>query len=139
MVAGLPGYLGGEQVLFEAINSSKMDSSAVRIAQMRIAMQVARWQSSKSIPRRLRDPNFINSHFVGHGLDIGGRPDPPDLYAELFSRVRHRGGQWIFDDGDAQFLAGVADASADFGARSHRLEHLQDPGEALHHVAEAAM
>lgn len=87
-------------------------------------------ECSKSIPRRLRDPNFINKYFVGHGLDVGGRPDPLELYTELFSRlVAVR--TWDVDDGDAQLLEGVADASYDFVHSSHCLEHLQDPGEGL--------
>jgi SAM-dependent methyltransferase len=77
-------------------------------------------------------PELHQQYFVGHGLDIGGRPDPLDLYAELFSRVLTVR-TWDLDDGDAQFLAGVADASYDFVHSSHCLEHLQDPGEALSH------
>lgn len=89
-------------------------------------------ECSKSIPRRLRDPNFINKYFAGHGLDVGGRPDPLDLYAELFSRVLSVR-TWDLDDGDAQLLAGVPDASYDFVHSSHCLEHLHDPGEGLSH------
>lgn len=87
-------------------------------------------ECSKSIPRRLSQPNFINKYFVGHGLDVGGKPDPLELYTELFARlcsVR----TWDREDGDAQFLAGVADASLDFVHSSHCLEHLGDPREAL--------
>jgi SAM-dependent methyltransferase len=87
-------------------------------------------ECSKAVARRLGQPNFINRYFVGEGLDIGGRPDPLALYRELFrgmGPVR----TWDREDGDAQFLPGVADASYDFVHSSHCLEHLHDPGEGL--------
>jgi SAM-dependent methyltransferase len=87
-------------------------------------------ECSKSIPRRLAHPNFVNRFFVGDGLDIGGKPDPLVLYLELFSRMRSVR-TWDLEDGDAQFLAGVADASFDFVHSSHCLEHLRDPREGL--------
>lgn len=83
-------------------------------------------ECSKSIARRLHDPNFSNRYFVGDGIDIGGKPDPLVLYRELFPRmgaVR----TWDWEDGDAQQLAGVPDASLDFVHSSHCLEHLVDP------------
>ena len=87
-------------------------------------------ECSKSIPRRLSQPNFINKYFVGDGLDIGGKPDPLALYREVFSRIRSVR-TWDLEDGDAQHLAGVADESYDFVHSSHCLEHLQDPTEGL--------
>ena len=33
-------------------------------------------ECSKSIMRRLSQPNFVNRYFVGDGIDIGGCPDP---------------------------------------------------------------
>jgi SAM-dependent methyltransferase len=89
-------------------------------------------ECSKSIPRRLAHPNFSNRYFVGEGLDIGGKPDPLVLYRELFSRmcgVR----TWDLEDGDAQHLESVADATYDFVHSSHCLEHLRDPREGLRH------
>lgn len=89
-------------------------------------------ECSKSIARRLADPNFAARYFVGAGLDIGGRPDPLALYRELFVRmgpVR----TWDREDGDAQFLEGVADDSYDFVHSSHCLEHLRDPALGLRH------
>ncbi len=83
-------------------------------------------ECSKSIARRLHDPNFSNRFFVGDGIDIGGKPDPLALYRELFPRmgmVR----TWDWEDGDAQLLAGVPDDSLDFVHSSHCLEHLVDP------------
>ncbi|MEM7237860.1 MAG: class I SAM-dependent methyltransferase [Pseudomonadota bacterium] len=85
---------------------------------------------SKSIMRRVREPNFVTSYFKGNGLDIGGRPDPLSLYSEFFplmGDVRI----WDLDDGDAQFMSGVADNSFDFVSSSHCLEHLHDPREGL--------
>ena len=87
-------------------------------------------ECSKSIQRRLADPNFSNRYFVGEGIDVGGKPDPLSMYAELFSRVT-RVRTWDLEDGDAQQLAGVPDASCDFLHSSHCLEHLRDPHEGL--------
>ncbi len=87
-------------------------------------------ECSKSIHRRLFDPNFLRKYFVGEGLDIGGKPDPLALYKELFplmTRVR----TWDWEDGDAQFLRGVENESIDFVHSSHCLEHLVDPVEGL--------
>lgn len=83
-------------------------------------------ECSKSIARRMRDPNFYRHYFVGDGVDIGGKPDPLALYAELFPRmgtVR----TWDREDGDAQEMPGVADGTFDFVHSSHCLEHLVDP------------
>ncbi|HYE50046.1 MAG TPA: class I SAM-dependent methyltransferase [Azospirillaceae bacterium] len=87
-------------------------------------------ECSKSIPRRLRDPNFATRYFRGRGVDIGGAPDPLSLYAELFPLVE---GVRIWDreDGDAQYMAGVADDTFDFVHSSHCLEHIVDPVEGL--------
>lgn len=87
-------------------------------------------ECSKSIFRRLYDPNFSRLYFKGNGIDIGGKPDPLALYAELFplvSSVR----TWDLEDGDAQHMATVADDTFDFVHSSHCLEHLRDPAEAL--------
>ena len=87
-------------------------------------------ECSKSISRRLADVNFTSRYFVGHGIDIGGKPDPLALYLELFCRMDSVK-TWDWEDGDAQFLAGVADNSIDFIHSSHCLEHLVDPVEGL--------
>ena len=87
-------------------------------------------ECSKSISRRLREPNFINKFFVGKGLDIGGKPDPLSLYAELFNRIESIK-TWDLEDGDAQFLDSLPDESYDFIHSSHCLEHLNDPYEGL--------
>ena len=87
-------------------------------------------ECSKSIMRRLHEPNFANRYFVGTGLDVGGGPDPLGLYIELFPRLK---GVRSFDkeDGDAQVLDGIEDDSVDFLHSSHCLEHLEDPAAAL--------
>jgi len=85
---------------------------------------------SKSIPRRLRDPNFMRRYFVGQGVDIGGKPDPLSLYHELFPLMGNVK-VWDWEDGDAQFMASVPDNSFDFVNSSHCLEHLQNPLEGL--------
>jgi SAM-dependent methyltransferase len=87
-------------------------------------------ECSKSIPRRLADVNFTRRYFVGAGLDIGGKPDPLVLYRELFCRMEAVR-TWDLEDGDAQFLDSVADASYDFVHSSHCLEHLHDPKQGL--------
>ena len=89
-------------------------------------------ECSKSVPRRLSQPNFINRYFVGDGIDIGGKPDPLTLYQDVFSRITSVR-TWDLEDGDAQLLASVADASFDFVHSSHCLEHLVDPAEGLRH------
>ncbi|OIR06733.1 hypothetical protein GALL_109810 [mine drainage metagenome] len=87
-------------------------------------------ECSKSIARRLADSNFTSRYFVGCGLDIGGKPDPLGLYRELFCRMAAVR-TWDWEDGDAQFLGGVADGEFDFVHSSHCLEHLVDPREGL--------
>lgn len=83
-------------------------------------------ECSKSIARRLGDVNFTSRYFVGDGLDLGGKPDPLAIYAELFSRIRSVR-TWDWEDGDAQFLESIEDESIDFVHSSHCLEHLVDP------------
>jgi SAM-dependent methyltransferase len=87
-------------------------------------------ECSKSITRRLSQPNFLNKYFVGHGLDVGGKPDPLALYVELFGRLSSVC-TWDREDGDAQVLASVGDEAYDFVHSSHCLEHLRDPREGL--------
>lgn len=87
-------------------------------------------ECSKSIMRRLHEPNFSNRYFVGSGLDVGGGPDPLGLYVELFPRMKGVRG-WDKEDGDAQTLDGIEDDSVDFVHSSHCLEHVADPAAAL--------
>ncbi len=87
-------------------------------------------ECGKAVQRRLSDANFLNRYFVGEGIDIGGAPDPLGLYRELFPRMG-RVRVWDLDDGDAQYMEGVADAVYGFVHSSHCLEHMRDPAEAL--------
>ena len=83
-------------------------------------------ECSKSIVRRMREPNFAQRYFVGDGVDIGGKPDPLALYTEFFPRMGAVK-TWDIEDGDAQEMAGVRDGAYDFVHSSHCLEHLRDP------------
>lgn len=85
---------------------------------------------SKSTLRRLHNPNFITRYFVGNGIDIGGLPDPLNLYVELFPLIKSVK-IWDLSDGDAQFMHNVLDESLDFVVSSHCLEHLVDPVEGI--------
>ena len=87
-------------------------------------------ECSKSIMRRLHEPNFTNRYFTGNGLDVGGGPDPLGLYVELFPRMQGVK-VWDKEDGDAETLDGVEDESFDFVHSSHCLEHLDDPAAGL--------
>ncbi|MGB7991216.1 MAG: methyltransferase domain-containing protein [Candidatus Methylophosphatis roskildensis] len=87
-------------------------------------------ECSKSIARRIHDPDFMNRYFAGNGIDIGGKPDPLILYRELFPKA-HSIKTWDLEDGDAQRLAGLDDESLDFVHSSHCLEHLANPHEGL--------
>lgn len=87
-------------------------------------------ECSKSIQRRLSDSRFARRYFVGHGIDIGGRPDPLALYQEFFPLTDDIE-TWDLEQGDAQFMEGVAEGQFEFVHSSHCLEHLDDPAEAL--------
>jgi SAM-dependent methyltransferase len=87
-------------------------------------------ECSKSIIRRMHNPNFMRFYFCGDGIDIGGAPDPLYLYRELFPLMQSVI-CWDLNDGDAQFMNGVTDQTYDFVHSSHCLEHLNNPREAL--------
>lgn len=83
-------------------------------------------ECSKSLVRRLGDSRFVRNYFVGEGIDIGGAPDPLELYQHLFPLCRNIT-TWDIDDGDAQYMNSVSDNIFDFVHSSHCLEHLDDP------------
>jgi len=87
-------------------------------------------ECSKSIMRRLAEPNFVNRYFRGEGIDIGGAPDPLALYVELFPLMRGVK-VWDLNDGDGQTMSGIPNDQYDFVHSSHCLEHLRDPEEGL--------
>src|SRR6266545_1029475 len=94
-------------------------------------------ETSKSIPRRLRDPSFLQRFFVGTGLDVGAGGDPLSRYVPLFPLLKKVEtfdvpGSDATHVGDATTLAGIADNWFDFVHSSHCLEHLADPMTALH-------
>lgn len=87
-------------------------------------------ECSKSIARRLADSRFVRTYLKGHGVDIGGAPDPLALYQDFFPLMESVR-TWDLEDGDAQFMEGVADNTFDFVFSSHCIEHLHDPAEGL--------
>lgn len=86
---------------------------------------------SKSIPRRLRDPAFLQRYFVGNGLDVGAGGDGLAKYRSLFPLMQSCD-EWDLPQGDATTLARlVGNNIFDFVHSSHCLEHLADPVAAL--------
>jgi len=83
-------------------------------------------EQTKAAKRRFNEGVFHLRYFAGHGMDIGGKPDPLGKYVKFFSRMQSCR-TWDIEDGDAQFLAGVMDNTLDFVHSSHCLEHLHDP------------
>lgn len=88
-------------------------------------------ETSKSIARRLHTPGFVR-YFRGHGIDIGAGADGLHQWKSLFP-LMDSCVCWDKEQGDAQFMEGVKDASFDFVHSAHCLEHLFDPHVALHH------
>jgi ubiquinone/menaquinone biosynthesis C-methylase UbiE len=89
-------------------------------------------EASKALMRRLHDNRFSTRYFVGDGIDIGCGPDSIAQYIEQFPLMRSVK-NWDLPDGDAQYLATVADNSLDFVHSSHCLEHMVNPKESLKH------
>lgn len=83
------------------------------------------WEQSKAAKRRFGIGSFHNRYFVGHGIDVGGKPDPLGQYAGIFARMLSVR-TWDMEDGDAQYMATVADNQFDFLHASHCLEHMVD-------------
>lgn len=87
-------------------------------------------ECSKSINRRMSNPDFINKYFVGNGVDIGGLPDPLAIYMEFFCQLESVK-TWDLEDGDAQFMESVENNKYNFVHSSHCLEHINDPFEGI--------
>ena len=87
-------------------------------------------ECSKALLRRLHDARFATRYFAGSGIDIGAGSDSLDSQREFFPLVS-RVMDWDADDGDAQYLDGLADETFDFAHSSHCLEHMVDPHVAL--------
>ncbi len=88
------------------------------------------WEQSKAAKRRFGIGAFHNRYFVGHGVDIGGGPDPLGQYTGIFPLMASCR-TWDLADGDAQYMAGVSDGQFDFVHASHCLEHMVDVPVAL--------
>ncbi|MBF0613874.1 MAG: tetratricopeptide repeat protein [Magnetococcales bacterium] len=108
---------------------SRVSTELTRLTHSR---QVIMHEQSKAAKRRFNDGGFHQRWFVGHGIDIGGKPDPLSQYQGIFRGIRSVR-IWDLEDGDAQYMPNVADASYDFVHASHSLEHMVDVHEALHH------
>lgn len=78
--------------------------------------------TSLAVRRRVA---LAQPYFRGNGIDVGGGHDSIDRYAALlgFDSCKN----WDLPDGDAQYLASVADGTYDFLHSSHCLEHMVDP------------
>ena len=87
-------------------------------------------ECAKSIVRRMHDPKFASHYFVGHGVDVGGAPDPLERFRPFFPLMRACD-TWDLPQGDGQYLETVADETYDFLHSSHCLEHLLDPAVSL--------
>jgi SAM-dependent methyltransferase len=81
---------------------------------------------SKSITRRLGNPNFVSRYFVGNGVDIGCGDDPLSRHALSFARMMTCLG-YDKQSGDAQYMNEIPDETFDFVHSSHCLEHLPEP------------
>lgn len=88
------------------------------------------YECGKAVARRMHDPMFARAYFVGDGIDIGSGNDPLDQYGQFFPGMRSCR-SWDIEDGDAQYMASVADGAYDFVHASHCLEHMDDPFIAL--------
>jgi SAM-dependent methyltransferase len=83
-------------------------------------------EASKALIRRLHDVRYVNTYFRGAGIDIGCGPDPITKHAQQFPLMTTVK-EWDLADGDAQYMASVADETFNFVHSSHCLEHLHDP------------
>jgi FkbM family methyltransferase len=89
-------------------------------------------EQSKAAKRRIADAAFLTRYMAGEALDIGAGPDGLSRHLGAFPLLRSVR-EWDRPDGDAQYLAGLADASFDLVHASHCLEHMVDPRVALGH------
>jgi predicted SAM-dependent methyltransferase len=80
------------------------------------------YEASKAMRRRGDELN--KKLFHGKGVDVGSGPD-------CITGPNFEAYGWDMPDGDAQYLASLADNSQDFVHSSHCLEHMMDPRIAL--------
>ncbi len=81
-------------------------------------------ETTKSRLRRLSDDRFVNRYFVGDGIDIGCGSDPLSKHTNIYTNIKSVK-PWDLQDGDAQYMHGVADNTFDFVHSSHCLEHIE--------------
>jgi SAM-dependent methyltransferase len=92
-------------------------------------------ECSKAVMRRINQAGY-NRYFKGRGIDIGagtdslGNSDGLGRYLQQFPTMISCSG-WDIENGDAQYMKGVADSTYDFVHSSHCLEHMVDPYVAL--------
>lgn len=89
-------------------------------------------EATKALTRRLRDPMFASTYFIGDALDVGAGGDGLSAQRHhwpYLTSVR----EWDMPDGDGQLLATIPDATFDVVHSSHFLEHARDPLDALRH------
>ena len=86
-------------------------------------------EKSKTAKWRFADGAFHLWYSAGHGLDVSGKPDPLGSKSDVrpIALLPHP----ELEGENAQFLAGIPDASLDFVHSSHSLEYLRDPREGL--------
>lgn len=89
-------------------------------------------EASKALMRRLRDPLFASTYFIGEALDVGAGGDGLSIQRHHWPLLTHVR-EWDMPDGDGQTLATLADDTFDVVHSSHFLEHTRDPLEALRH------
>lgn len=89
-------------------------------------------EASKALMRRLRDPLFASTYFIGEALDVGAGGDGLSIQRHHWPLLTHVR-EWDMPDGDGQTLATLADDTFDVVHSSHFLEHARDPLEALRH------
>ena len=76
--------------------------------------------TSMAKPRRLKE-GFFEKYCQGNGIDIGCG----------FDKLSDNCMAWDIEQGDAQYLEGIADSQFDFVYSSHTLEHIADVVTAL--------
>lgn len=84
----------------------------------------------KAAKRRCTDWAMTRRYLVGSGIDVGAGGDRSSPFLVYYPAVTSWR-PWDLEDGDAQYLATVPDASLDFVHSSHCLEHLAEPVVAL--------
>jgi ubiquinone/menaquinone biosynthesis C-methylase UbiE len=87
-------------------------------------------ETSKAAIRRFHDIRYVNTYFVGNGIDIGCGPDPLSKFNQQFPLMTSLK-PWDLEDGDAQHMGGIEDNTYDFVHSSHCLEHMENPYQAF--------